>query len=210
LAGFPINGDRAAINSLIDFLIVRAVPAMLNIREPVSRVIQGVDGCRSQKMRQTVIGVMGGGKVSPEVTAMAFELGRLIAAKGWVLLNGGRNVGVMDASARGAHSAGGVVIGVLPGHDRSAASPAVDYAIVTGMGDARNLINVLSSDVVVACPGTAGTLSEVALALKNGRPVIELGWNVGTAFEPYRKDGALLPADTPEQAVKIVVKLLHQ
>ena len=66
---------------------------------------------------------------------------------------------------------------------------------------ARNLINVLSSDVVIACPGGAGTLSEVALALKNGRPVICVGFDVGPAFEPYRQKGQLQQVETPEQAI---------
>jgi hypothetical protein len=123
-----------------------------------------------------VIGVMGGGSAAPEVLRLAEELGARIAERGWILLNGGREAGVMEASARGASRAGGLVVGILPGRDRSGASPHLDVAIVTGMGDARNAINVLSSDVVVALPGGAGTLSEAALALKAARPLVFLGW----------------------------------
>jgi uncharacterized protein (TIGR00725 family) len=133
--------------------------------------------------------------------ARAYELGRLIAENGWILLNGGRDAGVMDASARGAHEAGGLTVGVLPDDDRSRASEHLDVAIVTGMGSARNNINVLSSDVVVACAGGAGTLSEIALALKAERPVVVLAFDVGTAFSAYTRSGQLVVVDTPAEAI---------
>lgn len=153
-------------------------------------------------MSKSVIGVMGGSDVSAAVEEMARRLGALIAGRGWVLLNGGRNVGVMAASAQGARRSGGTVIGILPGRDRTDASPDLDFAVVTGLGDARNLINVLSSDVVIACPGGAGTLSEVSLALKNGKRVILLGLDVGRALDGYRQDGLLTSANSPEEAVE--------
>ena len=133
--------------------------------------------------RSPVVGVMGGGIASEETLALAEELGREIASAGWVLLNGGRDAGVMAASARGAAEAGGLVVGVLPGEDRDGASPHLSVAVVTGMGEARNAINVLSSDVVVALPGGAGTLSEIALARKAERPLLLLGWPEGTLAE---------------------------
>jgi uncharacterized protein (TIGR00725 family) len=105
---------------------------------------------------------------------MAWELGSQIGRAGWVLLTGGRNQGVMDAASRGAKSAGGLTVGILPGSDRHAMSAAVDIPIVTGMGNARNAINILSGDVVVACGMGAGTVSEVALALKANKSVILL------------------------------------
>ncbi|MDI3469942.1 MAG: uncharacterized protein OJF62_002005 [Pseudolabrys sp.] len=127
-------------------------------------------------MRRVVIGVMGAGdNARPGDVAMALELGEAIARENWVLLSGGRNAGIMDAVNRGAKKSGGLTIGVVPGHDKRALSDAVDVGIVTGMGSARNYINVLSSDVVVACgQGGAGTASEIALALKSSRPVILL------------------------------------
>jgi uncharacterized protein (TIGR00725 family) len=126
--------------------------------------------------RRFVIGVMGAGDRARESDiALAYGLGAAIAGKGWILLSGGRNTGVMDAVNRGARSAGGLTIGILPDNTRSAASEAVDVAVVTGLGSARNYINVLSSDVVVSCgAGGAGTASEVALALKAGKPVVLL------------------------------------
>jgi uncharacterized protein (TIGR00725 family) len=153
---------------------------------------------------RTVIGVMGGALASPQVEADARELGRLIAQSDWVLLNGGRDAGVMAASARGAAESGGLVIGVLPGDDWDGVAPHVDVPVITGMGDARNAINVLSSRVVVALPGNAGTLSEVALALKAGRPVILLGFSAGEAFAHYRESGRLVDVYTPQEAIAAV------
>jgi uncharacterized protein (TIGR00725 family) len=150
---------------------------------------------------RTVIGVMGGAVASDSVTANAYEVGRLVAEQGWVLLNGGRNAGVMAASAMGASEAGGLVVGVLPGESPASASPFVDIAIPTGMGDARNIINVLASDVVIALPGGAGTISEVALALKSGKTVIALDFALGTAFDAYYAKGRLIDAATPHEAV---------
>jgi uncharacterized protein (TIGR00725 family) len=126
--------------------------------------------------RRIVIGVMGAGDdARTEDMDTAFALGEAIAQQGWVLLSGGRNSGVMDPVNHGAKQAGGLTIGIMPGSDKAAMSDAVDIGIVTGMSSARNNINVLSSDVVIACgAGGAGTASEIALALKSKRPVILL------------------------------------
>jgi uncharacterized protein (TIGR00725 family) len=127
-------------------------------------------------MSKIVVGVMGPGKdAGREAIDAAFELGRLIAQQGWVLLTGGRDTGVMDAANRGAKEAGGLTVGILPSADASGASEAVEIAIITGMGQARNNINALSSRVVIACGMGAGTASEVALSLKAGKRVILLG-----------------------------------
>lgn len=128
-------------------------------------------------MRRFIVGVMGSGEgATPDSVAKALELGMLIAQEGWVVLTGGRDVGVMRAVNQGAKKiAGSLTVGILP----SAAtipSPDVDIVIVTDMHQARNNINVLSSDVVVACGyGGPGTVSEIALALKAGKSVILLG-----------------------------------
>jgi uncharacterized protein (TIGR00725 family) len=120
---------------------------------------------------------MGGGNATAGEVKQARELGALIAQQGWVVLTGGRNAGVMHAASAGAKSVlGGLTIGVLPfaeDRDECDVSPAVDIAIFTGFGEARNVVNVLSSDVVVACGGGGpGTASEAALALKAGKPLI--------------------------------------
>lgn len=160
--------------------------------------------------RTRIIGVMGGGTASPEVLAAARRLGALIAERGWVLLNGGRNSGVMEASAQGAREMGGLTIGILPGTDRQNVSAFIDIPIVTGMGQARNSINVLSSDIVVACPGGAGTLSEIALAIKGGKPVILLGYSKESGIESFAPPGLLHHADSPDTAVDIISRLISE
>ncbi len=159
-------------------------------------------------MRKPVIRVMGGSKATPSVAAMAFELGRLIAERGWILLNGGRHLGVMSASAKGARQAGGMVIGILPDKSSAKASPDLDIAIMTGMGEARNVINVLSSDVVIACPGKLGTRSEVNFALNAKRNVILLQFDMGDAYDHYQRRGLLHYTDSPEEAVELTADLL--
>jgi uncharacterized protein (TIGR00725 family) len=126
-------------------------------------------------MRKIIIGVMGpGDKATVKDLQNAYELGKLIAQQQWILLTGGRNVGVMDAASKGAKSTNGLVIGILPDDSKRGISEAVDIAIFTDMGNARNNINVLSSDLVIACGMGAGTASEIALALKGNKQVILL------------------------------------
>jgi uncharacterized protein (TIGR00725 family) len=158
-----------------------------------------------------VVGVMGpGGGAGAEATRAAYELGERVAREGWVLLTGGRAAGVMDAASRGARAAGGLTLGVLPGEDASDASPAVDVAVVTGMGQARNQINVLTSRVVFACGAGAGTASEIALALKARRPVVLLCATAeARAFFASLGGPAVHFADTPEAAVELAKRLLQ-
>jgi uncharacterized protein (TIGR00725 family) len=162
--------------------------------------------------RQNVIGVMGAGdNARPEDIETASALGEAIAQAGWVLLSGGRNSGIMDAVNRGAKSAGGLTIGVIPGGDRKSMSDAVDVGIVTGMGSARNYINVLSSDVVIACGfGGAGTASEIALALKSKRPVILLNSQPeGQAFFRQIGGGLVHVTTNVEDTIAAIRKLLN-
>ncbi len=158
--------------------------------------------------RKPIIGVMGGSQTSSEVWKMAFELGRGIAAKGWILLNGGRDEGVMRASAEGAKSQHGLTIGVLPGNQTSKANPFIDIPIVTNMGDARNVINVLSSDIVVGCPGSAGTISEISLALKNAKPVILIDFDLSRLFPECKKTGQLQITDSVPACLLLVEQRL--
>lgn len=158
---------------------------------------------------ETIIGVMGGSEADEGVVALAYELGSLIASEGWVLLNGGRACGVMDASARGAKEAGGLVVGVLPDSDASQASRFVDIPIVTDLGHGRNYVNVLSSRVVIALPGAAGTLSEVALALAIGRKVITLGADLDGPFDGYVERGLLVAAGDPPEVIRLIKEELR-
>lgn len=163
-------------------------------------------------MKKVIVGVIGPGESArAEDKLNAYELGKFIAQEGWVLLTGGRNAGVMDAASRGAKAADGLTIGILPTRDRTLASSAVDIPIITDMGSARNNINILSSEVVIACGMSTGTASEVALALKARRPVILLtDQEEGKHFfKKLRPDGVFLAKD-PAQAVEIARKILSK
>ncbi len=118
-----------------------------------------------------------GNTATPQDLELAYQLGKSVAKQGWVLLTGGRKAGVMDAASRGAKAAGGLVVGILPSNNTLGMSEAVDIPIVTDLGNGRNNINVLSSNVVIVCGMGLGTASEVALALKNLKPVILLSRN---------------------------------
>jgi uncharacterized protein (TIGR00725 family) len=123
-----------------------------------------------------VIGVMGPAGCDEQTASLARALGHAIAERGAVLLTGGR-AGVMEAASRGAREAGGLTVGVLPGAN-AADSPPNDYvelALFTGLGEARNWVNVCASDVLIALGGGFGTLSEIALALKARKPLVLLG-----------------------------------
>jgi uncharacterized protein (TIGR00725 family) len=157
--------------------------------------------------RRFVVGVMGQGEGASEAAiADAHELGRLIAAEGWVVLSGGRDAGVMQAVNQGAKEiAGSLTVGILPGASLES-SAELDIAIVTDMGSARNNLNVLSSDVVVACgPGSSGTVSEIALALKAGKTVILLNPDPETdaLFEKLGRERTVLVNSAAEAIVAI-------
>ena len=122
------------------------------------------------------VGVVGAGDV-PD-SDVAFAVGRLLAERGVVVVTGGLG-GVMAAACRGAASVGGLTVGLLPGLDRSDANEWVTVAIPTGLGELRNGLVVRASDALVAVGGGYGTLSEVALALKAGKPVVGIGsWDL--------------------------------
>ncbi len=124
------------------------------------------------------IGVIGAGDCSDDIGKLAEEVGERIAKAGAVLVCGGLG-GVMEAASKGAKKQGGTTIGILPGIDKDHANPFIDFPIVTGLGEGRNLLVVRNSDVVIAFPGEFGTLSEIALSLKLGKPVVGLStWEV--------------------------------
>ncbi|MBV8387129.1 MAG: TIGR00725 family protein [Acidimicrobiia bacterium] len=115
--------------------------------------------------------VVGGGDAGAEAVAVAEDVGRELARRGAVVLCGGLG-GVMEAACRGAKAEGGTTVGILPTDDRRHANEYVDIAIATGMGEARNALVVRAADVVLAIDGEFGTLSEIALALRTGTPVV--------------------------------------
>jgi uncharacterized protein (TIGR00725 family) len=136
------------------------------------------------------VAVVGAGSdVPPQLLTAAEAVGAELARRGAVVVTGGLG-GVMEAACRGARSAGGTTLGILPGDDRGAANPYVDVAVATGMGELRNGLVVRSADALVAIAGGAGTLSEIALALKAGKPVAGIGtWEI---------DGVVQAADAAD------------
>jgi len=153
---------------------------------------------------EPIIGVIGGSAPTKEEMAAAKAVGRALAKAGAVLICGGRG-GVMEAACRGAKSAQGLTIGILPGIDRSEANPYVDIPIVTGIGEARNAIITRTAQAVIAIGGSYGTLSEIAFALSFGTPVVGLGtWEVKREGHPL---APIVHAGTPEEAVKRALTL---
>ncbi len=150
------------------------------------------------------IAVIGGAVCDPQTAALAEEVGREIARRGAILICGGLG-GVMEAACRGAKSHGGLTVGILPGTNPSDANPYVDIPIVTGMGEARNVIVVRSAQAVVAVNGEYGTLSEIAYALKFGIPVV--GLKTWELFREGRKIEDIVEAETPEEAVEKAISL---
>jgi len=127
-------------------------------------------------VQRPIIGVMGPAACDEQTAALARAVGKAVAARGAVLLTGGRT-GVMEAASRGAREAGGLTVGILPGAGaaESPPNPYVELALYTGLGEARNWVNVCASDALIAVGGGFGTLSEIALALKARKPVVLLG-----------------------------------
>jgi len=146
------------------------------------------------------VAVVGPGEASPAELHTAEEVGAGLAAAGAVVVTGGLG-GVMEAACRGARSRRGRTLGILPGDDRDAANGWVEVAVATGLGELRNGLVVRAADAVVAIGGGHGTLSEVALALKLGRPVVGLG-----TWEVHGVDHV----STPEDALSLIAGLLVQ
>jgi len=146
------------------------------------------------------IAVIGAGECSDRGAALAYATGRLIALNKAVLMCGGLG-GVMEHAARGAKDAGGLTIGILPGFSCSDANPYIDIAIPTGMSHARNVLVVRAAAGVIAIEGAYGTLSEIAIALTLGKPVVGLHtWDIAPD---------IIRADSPDDAVKKLLQLIR-
>ena len=141
--------------------------------------------------------MVGAGRASAEQAGLAEAVGRTLGDANAVLVCGGLG-GVMEAACRGAKASGGTTVGILPGSDRNDANGYVDIALATGLGEVRNGLIVRAVDALIAIGGEFGTLSEVALALKAGKPVVGLGtWEL----EP------VVRAETPDEAVRRALEL---
>jgi hypothetical protein len=153
-------------------------------------------------MTKLYIAVIGAGRATEAEAKAAEEVGRSVGAAGAVLVCGGLG-GVMEAACRGARAVGGTTVGILPGTDRLDANEYVDVAIPTGLGEARNALVVGTADAVVAVGGEFGTLSEIALALKAGTPVVGWAtWELARSGGPVR---GIEVAGTPAEAARVAL-----
>lgn len=150
------------------------------------------------------VAVVGGGEVDPGTAAIAEQVGQELARRGAVVVCGGLG-GVMEAACRGAKAEGGTTVGILPTDDRRAANQHVDVAIATGLGEARNAIVVRAADVLIAVDGEFGTLSEIALALRTGTPVVGIDtWDLSIRGQEV---DAVLRFHDPVAAVEAALAL---
>jgi len=149
-------------------------------------------------MREPIIAVIGGKDVSEKHLRWAERVGQLIAERGGILITGGLS-GVMEAASKGAISAGGITVGILPTERIEDANSFVKIPVATGLGIARNTIIARTAQAMIAIGGQYGTLSEIAFGLQLGKPVIGLGsWQIK----------GMLQAETPEEAVKLVFEVI--
>lgn len=158
-------------------------------------------------MAKTCISVIGSSVATEEEFRNALEVGREIAKRGAILVCGGLT-GVMEAAAKGAKEAGGLTVGIIPGEDSSSANPYIDIVIPTGFGHARNVLVVYSGHATIAIGGKLGTLSEIAIALLKGKPVIGLGtWQL----EKVRVEGnEIISAKDATEAIKKAFELIKK
>lgn len=148
-------------------------------------------------MRKKIVAVIGGAETTQENLEIAEQVGSLIAERGAILITGGLG-GVMNAASKGAHKANGLVIGILPTTDKEGANPYVDIPIVTGMGEARNIIIARTCDCAIAIAGKYGTLTEIAYCLMFGIPVIGINtWEI---------QAPIIRAQSAEEAVSLAFK----
>ena len=152
------------------------------------------------QQRKIIIGVIGASNATASGLELAREVGGEIARRGAVLVCGGLG-GIMAAASRGCAERGGEVLGLLPGPDPVAANPYVTIVVSTNMGHARNVIIAHTADALIAVEGGYGTLSEIAISLKLGKPVVVLAGGL-------QVDG-VLTADTPSSAVTLAFQKLE-
>jgi len=148
-----------------------------------------------------IISVIGAGTCNNETYSIAEEIGKLIAQKGAILVTGGLG-GVMEAASKGAIEAGGTTVGILPGFSKEDANKYVSIPITTGLSHARNIVIVRSADAVIAVSGEYGTLSEIAVALKLGKPVI--------GIKTWENIEGLIEAESSQEAVNKAFELVNK
>ncbi len=152
--------------------------------------------------QKITISVIGGHDADGKVEKLAYDMGKVVAKAGAILVCGGLE-GVMQAAAKGCKDAGGTTIGLLPGKEKSDANPYIDIALPTSIGFARNAMVACSADIIVALPGSHGTNSEICYGLVYNRPVIDLGgWDI---------DGMLSVKNIgeAEQLIRAIIKKIR-
>ena len=156
-------------------------------------------------MKKT-ISVIGSADPSKKDYDFAYKLGELIGEKDLVLVCGGLG-GIMEAVSKGVKSAGGITVGILPEENKQSINPYIDIPIVTGMGEARNIIIALTADVVIAVGGELGTLSELAISMKHKKPVI--GLNTWDLDREYCKKVNIIEVYDPQEAIDKAISLIR-
>ena len=156
-----------------------------------------------------IIGIMGPGNAKEEDLENSYKIGKYCAENGYATLTGGLNKGVMNEALRGAQENGGLTIGILPIDDRSQFSEYIDIPIVTTMRSGRNYINILSSDIIVACGMEAGTSSEVSMAIKADKKVILVGaYEEANTFYKRLSNNQIYIAKDYKEAIKLIGGIL--
>jgi uncharacterized protein (TIGR00725 family) len=150
-------------------------------------------------VRKKIIAVIGGSEVDQKDLTTAEEVGSLIAKKGAILITGGMG-GVMHAASQGAKQTGGLVIGILPTVDRESANPYVDILIITGLGEARNIIIARTCDCAIAISGEYGTLSEIAYCMMFHKPVI--------GINTWKIDAPIIHVESAQEAIDRAFKAI--
>jgi uncharacterized protein (TIGR00725 family) len=145
-----------------------------------------------------IISVIGDSSCDKDTYSLAEEVGKLIAKKGWTLVTGGLG-GVMEATSKGAKEAGGITVGILPGFSKEEANRYVGIPITTGLSHARNIIIARSADALIAISGGYGTLSEIAIALKLGKPVI--------GIKTWSNIEGIIKVNFPQEAIEKILEL---
>jgi len=156
---------------------------------------------------EMIIGVIGDSSCPPEEAKLAESVGELLAQRGATIVCGGLG-GVMEAVCRGAKSKGGLTIGILPGKNSSTANPWVDIPVVTGLGEARNVVVAKSAQAIIAIGGNYGTLSEIAYALKSSIPVI--GLNTWSLSRNGQEDDSIIKVQSATEAVDKAISLVKR
>ncbi len=158
-------------------------------------------------LRKPIVAVIGAASASVEEQEIAEEVGRRLAEAGAVLACGGRG-GVMEAACRGAHKAGGLTVGILPGTDPDEGNPYLSLALPTGLGQARNAVVILAAEAVIAIGGGHGTLSEIGHTLKAGRPFV--GLRTWEANRRGSSDSEIPVAPTAQEAVERMLEAIKK